>query len=163
MDWRLFAFPLLAGFFAWNLWRAFATGGIASRTGIVSRGHSPVVFWLLVATSSLALVLMGVASGIAVYQALHPRPLADRLADLYPRAALRQKLEGYAVVGCTLTASYGLKDCQVISESPPDVGFGPAAVRMAQLMILPAGDRANARPGAVIRLPIRFKLPNGKP
>jgi TonB family protein len=159
VDWRLLGFPLIAGILVWNLWRAFARGEVWSRGGVVARAKSPILFWIFVAMHGTLLIALLVASAIHI---LFPPPLAERIAALYPRAAVAQKVEGHAVLSCTVTPSYGVKDCWVASESPPAVGFGPAAVEIAKLITLSGPDRTHVHPGQSISLPIRFKLPAGK-
>lgn len=41
-------------------------------------------------------------------------------------------MEGNAVIDCTLAATGALRDCVVVAESPANVWFGVASLRMAQ-------------------------------
>ena len=49
----------------------------------------------------------------------------------YPTAALALRLEGRASITCVVTVTGALNECSVATESPPELGFGPAALRMA--------------------------------
>jgi protein TonB len=58
-------------------------------------------------------------------------PSAQDMADAYPRNALREGVRGRVVMACRLTADGGLTACTVADETPPGLGFGAAALRMA--------------------------------
>lgn len=47
----------------------------------------------------------------------------------FPMLALERGVrQGYAVLGCVVADGGALADCRVTAETPPDVGFGPAAL-----------------------------------
>lgn len=50
---------------------------------------------------------------------------------LYPRLALSKGRQGYAVIEVVITASGGVRDVKLLEESPPDYGFGNAALKAA--------------------------------
>ena len=78
----------------------------------------------------------------------------------YPEAALSQRIEGKATMACAVTAKGDLRDCQVLSEAPPGLGFGESAVRMAVLFKMKPQTRDGLPvEGGVVRIPIRFRLP----
>lgn len=65
---------------------------------------------------------------------------ADML-NVYPAAALSAGIGGRVRMVCTMTAAGTLADCAPSSETPPDQGFGAAAVRLGPLFRFDAGDR----------------------
>jgi TonB family protein len=159
---ELLILPVLMGVAVWQLWRARTRGELAARGAIVSRADSPVLFLTGVIIYSAVLVAFATMAVLMAYRALAPLPLAQRMAGYYPSAAAAQKVEGHATLRCRVTPAYGVKDCQVTSETPPSYGFGPAAIQVATLMTLPPADRGKIQPGQFINLPIRFKLPSDR-
>lgn len=148
------------GFAAYQLCSAINRNRILDRRyGWVERAERPSVFWLYVWLN--ALVLVG-GLGLSVYQVWREsglRPFAERAAELYPSKAVNEEVSGRAVVACTVTPTYGLRDCEVVESSPPGYHFGEAALKIARTMTLPEKDRAKGRPGEVVRVPMRFKMP----
>lgn len=86
------------------------------------------------------------------------RPGADDLADAYPERALRLDIDGRALLSCRAMASGGLTACDIVSEDPPDYGFGAAALRLSRFYGI-APRTADGRPvaGAKVDLPVAFK------
>lgn len=79
------------------------------------------------------------------------------LARYYPRQALARGLEGEAVLDCRVS-EIGVLSCAVVSESPADWGFGPAAVRIAQdHRMVPATRDGQAVEGRY-RMRVPFRL-----
>jgi TonB family protein len=162
VDYRLLGIPLVMGFSGWQLWLAFTRGEVSSQYGgPVRRADAPIRFWFTAGAHALLILLFAAVGAVLAWRAIHPPPLEERIAALYPRAAVEQKVEGHAILACTVRPSYGVKDCRVASETPPAVGFGRAAIEIAKLITLPERDRGSTRPGQTINLPIRFKLPAG--
>lgn len=65
---------------------------------------------------------------------------ADML-NVYPAAALSAGIGGRVRMICTMTDAGTLSDCAPSSETPPDQGFGAAAVRLGPLFRFDASDR----------------------
>ena len=58
---------------------------------------------------------------------------------------------------CLLAYDGGLKDCRVISETPPGMGFGAAALGLTRLYQLqPMVDGQSATDGRIV-IPVRFQ------
>src|SRR5436190_24233232 len=60
-------------------------------------------------------------------------PNATDFGRNYPPRAQYEGVEGRAVLGCTVGADGSLQNCSVVSEDPPNYGFGPAVLAMAGL------------------------------
>src|SRR4051812_44854819 len=86
-------------------------------------------------------VFIGFLGGGALAQpAMHPstvvnpewltRPSAHDLKRVYPAQARRNGVEGGAILECVVTEKGRATDCAVVSESPPDQGFGAAALKL---------------------------------
>ncbi|MDP1738199.1 MAG: TonB family protein [Caulobacter sp.] len=58
-------------------------------------------------------------------------PSAQDMVDAYPSRALRDGVRGRVVIACRLTADGRLAACTVAEETPPGLGFGAAALKMA--------------------------------
>lgn len=88
------------------------------------------------------------------------RPNGEDINRYYPMQAARRELQGRAVLACAVTAEGTLTGCKVVEESPTDVGFGDAALKLStryrMRSTLPDG-RSVA--GGAIRIPLRFSLP----
>jgi TonB family protein len=86
-----------------------------------------------------------------------PPDAGDDLSHYYPHRAQRLGIPGRAVLDCRAFADGHLDDCAVASESPPDQGFGHAAVLMARKFKVKPG------PGGRLVIPIDFALPTKTP
>lgn len=81
------------------------------------------------------------------------KPSDEAILRLYPERALRMNVAGSANLHCAVADDGRLADCSVISETPPDHGFGDAAIRVSRLY------RMDPAKSATIDIPISFKLP----
>ena len=59
------------------------------------------------------------------------KPTAQDLAGVYPVAAAKKGVDGSATLKCQLSVEGFLQKCEVASETPPGLGFGPAALQLA--------------------------------
>jgi TonB family protein len=88
----------------------------------------------------------------------------DRAAALYPAAAMERYKSGTATLECAVAHSGVLTDCQVESESPADVGFGDAALKMAPDMAMnPWTSQGTPLDGLKVRVPFRMERPEPAP
>ncbi|MDQ0464227.1 TonB family protein [Caulobacter ginsengisoli] len=88
------------------------------------------------------------------------RPTGDDVARYYPERAQRLNIGGRAVIACTVALDGRLVDCKVVSETPPDQDFGPAAVRMSsQFRMWPKTVDGEPVEGGEVRIPIVFTPP----
>lgn len=78
----------------------------------------------------------------------------------YPARAEQMAVEGTATITCNVTVAGRLAECVVVSETPPDFGFGEAALKMSPLFKMrPLTREGAAVEGGRVTVPIRFKLP----
>jgi TonB family protein len=163
VTWVQYAFLAIAGAFAtYQLCSAITRNRILDRGySWISRSERPVSFWLYVGLNALVLVGGLVFAAYQVWRVHRPLPFAEHASELYPSKAVDEEVSGRAIVACTVTPTYGLRDCEVVESSPPGYHFGEAALKIARAMTLPEKDRALGRPGEVVRVPIRFKMPEG--
>jgi len=89
------------------------------------------------------------------------RPTGDELADAYPQRALLAGKSGVVSLACTVLASGALADCMVAEEKPAGWGFGAAALGLTKrFRLVPREEDGTPVGGAMVRIPIRFSLPD---
>ena len=85
------------------------------------------------------------------------RSSAEQIKAVYPLAALAANLSGRAIVKCEVGVDGGLSGCSVVQETPPDQGFGQAALKLTASMVMkPMTVDGVPQPGALVRLPVVF-------
>ena len=93
-------------------------------------------------------------------------PSSRQIADAAPAAAKRARVDGMVSLRCTIGLDSRLTNCRVVSETPPGMGFGEAAVRVATARFrFSPPTAANGRPVAGTEMPlgIRFNLGGRRP
>ena len=106
---------------------------------------------------AILLFVLGAGVGLAAGEA-RAAPENSTL-PFYPPAAMKARIEGKAMINCRITASAGLADCRVVSESPEGQGFGAAALQMAPTYKMDPAVRQGQPDAARIPVPINFTQP----
>jgi len=110
---------------------------------------------------ALALVIAAFAAPAAA-QHVQPvpwavqQPSARDFRDTYTAGALAADVTGRVELMCTVTDEYKL-DCAIHTETPPDYGFGPAALRLSRLYVV-SPEHPGMRIGGRVLLPIRYAI-----
>lgn len=87
------------------------------------------------------------------------KPTAENLMAVWPRQGLERGLGGRAKLTCIVTVQGALRDCKVVEESPPGIGFGAAALALTpQFLMRPAMKDGKPVQGEV-SIPINFPSP----
>ena len=71
-------------------------------------------------------------------------PTIEDLTRNYPAVASSQHVEGKAKFSCLVGVDGRLRDCVIVSETPPDFGFGAATLRITTLFQLKPTTTAGA-------------------
>ena len=88
------------------------------------------------------------------------QPSGEEFANTYPAAAKNAHLDGRIVMSCKFDAKGYLRDCAVVSETPPGYGFAAAALKLASyFQISPKTCGGRSVEGSRITIPIRYQFP----
>ena len=86
-------------------------------------------------------------------------PTGDQIVRYYPPRAQAARISGKAFITCKVTAEGRLEGCQTVYETPEGMGFGEAALSLAQYFKMAkktsAGDSVA---GGTVRIPIFFDI-----
>lgn len=89
------------------------------------------------------------------------QPTAEDMRRAYPAKAAAEHLGGVVILGCEVAVTGRLERCVVVSETPGSYGFGAAALTLAgKFLMEPKLQNGRPVPGAAVRIPIVFSLPN---
>ena len=86
------------------------------------------------------------------------RPSDSEFGAAYPDYALRHKISGEAQITCVVNVHGLLEACQVVSESPPDDGFGRAALLLAPRYSMTPILGPDGPIAANVTIPISFTI-----
>lgn len=89
------------------------------------------------------------------------KPGADDMARYYPEDAVDRSISGVATIRCEITLRGMVEACEVASEYPYGLGFGPAAIKMMTSWGRFNPPTVNGQPvgGRKISIPVRFVAP----
>ncbi|WP_135211355.1 energy transducer TonB [Vitreimonas flagellata] len=87
------------------------------------------------------------------------RPSANRIAELYPSAASRRGVGGRVQLSCQVQSNLTLA-CTIVSETPPGLGFGQAALStVSSYRVRPTLSDGASAVGASTRIAVNFQAP----
>ena len=85
-------------------------------------------------------------------------PKAQDYRATYPRLAWIQGIDGRVTLLCVIQRDRRLL-CQIESETPAGMGFGAAALQVAQQFVVrPVEEDPRLLMGSAIRIPIRYEV-----
>jgi TonB family protein len=76
---------------------------------------------------------------------------------VYPPRALDGRVDGAVTLDCLINTDGSIR-CRVVSETPDGLGFGAAALRLAQEFRVMESEEGVAAAGKRVRVPIRFNV-----
>lgn len=84
-------------------------------------------------------------------------PTGAEMEAFYPKEAAREGISGKVVMQCGVAREGTLYDCSIVSETPPDMGFGAAALKLAPFFeMTPKTVDGEAVSGGEVRIPVMF-------
>ncbi len=89
------------------------------------------------------------------------KPTPDQLMAVVPEAAIKSGRGGKATISCTITVQGALSACEVVSEDPPGLGFGNAAVVLSSQLQFKPATLKGVPTVAQARIPIIFPPGHG--
>lgn len=115
-------------------------------------------------------VLLGLAAAVALGGAAPAqvvtrpdwahKPASDEVVRYYPETAVDRSVSGRVMLACTIRVTGLLEDCVVESESPPGMGFGEAALKLAPRTFRMKPGTVDGKPvEGPVRIPLLFAAP----
>jgi TonB family protein len=89
------------------------------------------------------------------------KPTFNDMLAAYPAEAARRGQSGLAVLQCVVQTNGLTRDCKVIKETPPDLGFGSAALVVSHTLLFKPRLEDGRPVEAEITVPINFSAPYG--
>ncbi len=86
-------------------------------------------------------------------------PDGEDMARYYPDRAQRMEVGGAARLSCAVVTGGRLESCQVLAESPPEYGFGEAALKMSRLFRYSPQSVDGAVSDEPVLIPFNFAVP----
>lgn len=88
------------------------------------------------------------------------RPSAEQISLVYPKFAALLSISGHARMTCSAEPDGSVDECSVTAESPKDLGFGPAALRLAPYFQMKPATLDGRPTRSSVDIPINFKMEN---
>lgn len=84
-------------------------------------------------------------------------PSSADIGQVYPPAALAQRVGGKATIACRVNADGTLSECAAVAEKPAGMGFGDAALKLVPLFRMQVKPGDALVEGGRVRIPITFR------
>jgi len=89
-------------------------------------------------------------------------PSTEDMEAVFPEEAQRQGRSGKAILDCLVGTNGALGACRLLSEDPPGLGFGSAALALTPSFLMsPMSVDGQPVDGGSVRIPILFTLSGG--
>lgn len=85
------------------------------------------------------------------------QPSAESLLAVLPAEAVRKGVDGSALIRCIVTLQGRLRDCHVLKETPPAVGYGAAALALSSQFLLQPGLKNGVPYETEVIIPIAWR------
>ncbi|NBB15522.1 TonB family protein [Caulobacter sp. SLTY] len=90
------------------------------------------------------------------------RPTGEQVNRVYPDLAFRLAIPGRTVLTCKVRDTGLVDGCEVVEETPADMGFGEAGLRLSSgFRMTPQLQDGVPVDGATVRIPLSFSAPPG--
>jgi TonB family protein len=90
------------------------------------------------------------------------KPSPEDINAVFPVAGVKAGAHGKVTIACEVSVLGVLENCTVVSETPPGLGFGGAALMLAKSFLMKPATRDGKPVRAAVRIPIDFgPLPFG--
>lgn len=90
------------------------------------------------------------------------KPSGDDVSRAYPSSNADRSISGRATIRCKIGLNGRARDCEVVREGPWGLGFGEAAVKLAESSAQFYPQKVNGKPvdGGEVTLPFQFSSPS---
>ena len=89
------------------------------------------------------------------------RPTIEEIGSVWPAQAMKRRLGGIARLNCEVDLQGLAQDCAVVSEDPPGMGFGGAALALTPKFLFRPGTRDGTPATSRVVIPINFSMEAG--
>jgi len=84
------------------------------------------------------------------------KPTEDDLMGVWPQSVAQSGAAGSAVIRCIVTVQGTLRDCTVVSETPPGSGFGQAGLTLTSQFLMKPATKDGKPVESPVNIPIKW-------
>jgi TonB family protein len=88
------------------------------------------------------------------------KPSTDQMMAVYPGEAAKRGVAGTATIECVVQTNGLTRDCQILNEDRPGLGFGPAAVVLSRTFLFRPALKNGQPVETSVTVPINFAMGN---
>jgi protein TonB len=114
---------------------------------------------MLIAVLAMALATGDSTSPPKIEALWAAAPTGEDYIETYPERAWRRHMSGRVMLSCMIDNAGRFSRCQVVSETPEDLGFGAAALRLAPKFRLAPARSDQSIAGRHFQFAIDFQMP----